>query len=87
MSVTLGLAIYFIVWWVVLFCVLPFGVKTQEEAGEVVPGTPESAPAAVRVGRVAAITTGVATIVFGLVWAEIETKTLTRLINRFIFGA
>jgi predicted secreted protein len=61
-------AIYFIVWWVVLFTVLPFGVQTQAEAGEVVPGTPESAPASFRLWRVLVATTVVATIVFSALW-------------------
>ena len=32
-------AVYFIVWWMTLFAVLPFGLKTQAEAEEIVPGT------------------------------------------------
>jgi predicted secreted protein len=69
MSLTLGLALYFIIWWTVLFAVLPFGVRTQEEAGEVVPGTPASAPVAPRMLRTFAITTVVAGGVFALVYA------------------
>ena len=37
-------AIYFILWWVVLFAMLPFGLKTQDEDGEVTLGTVPSAP-------------------------------------------
>jgi predicted secreted protein len=69
MSLTLGLALYFIIWWTVLFAVLPFGVRTQGEAGEVVPGTPASAPVAPRMLRTFAITTVVAGVVFALVYA------------------
>lgn len=50
-------AIYFILWWVTLFAVLPFGVRTQDEEQEVVPGTIGSAPARFRFFRVMAITT------------------------------
>jgi predicted secreted protein len=71
MSLTLGLALYFVIWWTVLFAVLPFGVRTQGEAGSTVPGTPSSAPARARIGRVFAINTVVATAVFALVWAAI----------------
>ena len=39
------MAIYFVVWWFVLFAVLAWGVRTQEEEGEVVMGSPSSAPA------------------------------------------
>ena len=45
MSLTTAIAIYFIIWWVVLFAVLPFGVRSQEESGEVAPGTDPGAPA------------------------------------------
>ena len=69
MSITFGLAIYFVIWWTVLFAVLPFGVRTQGEAGEVVPGTPESAPVTPRLLRTFAITTVVAGAVFALVYA------------------
>ena len=37
-------AIYFITWWVVLFAVLPWGVRSQTEDGEIVPGTDPGAP-------------------------------------------
>jgi predicted secreted protein len=68
MSITFGLAVYFVIWWTVLFAVLPFGVRTQGEAGEVVPGTPESAPVAPRMLRTFAITTVVAGAMFALVY-------------------
>jgi predicted secreted protein len=68
MGIALDLAIYFMIWFLTLFLVLPFGVRTQAEAGEVVPGTPASAPAAPRIGRIAIINTVLATIVFAIVW-------------------
>jgi len=36
MAWTTALAIYFVIWWLVLFCVLPFGVRNASEAGETV---------------------------------------------------
>jgi predicted secreted protein len=72
MSWAMGLALYFIIWWTVLFAVLPFGVRTQGDDGEIVQGTPESAPTAFRMRRVALITTLVAGIVFALVWLAIR---------------
>ena len=68
MSLTFAIAIYFIIWWLCLFAVLPFGLRTQDEAGEVVPGTPESAPQKVPLLRIFAINTLVASCVFGLFW-------------------
>lgn len=68
MSLTVGLALYFIIWWLTLFIVLPFGVKTQGEAGEVVPGTPASAPSRQRMVRIFCINSVLALAVFAGVW-------------------
>lgn len=57
------IAIYFVVWWVMLFAVLPFGVKSQAEAGEVTPGTEPGAPVAPRLWAKAAATSVVAAFV------------------------
>jgi len=72
MSLTLGIAIYVVLWWTVLFAVLPIGVRTQSEDGAVVPGTPESAPTAPRLVRVVLITTLVSGLLFGGAWAAVQ---------------
>ena len=66
MSIVTALAIYFIVWWLVLFAVLPFGVRSQQERGEVTPGSDPGAPAVPRLARKLVWTTIVAGIVFAL---------------------
>ncbi|NBW15939.1 MAG: DUF1467 family protein [Caulobacteraceae bacterium] len=55
MTITGGLAVYFVIWWTVLFAVLPFGVRSQAEAGEISQGTDPGAPSAPRMRRVVAI--------------------------------
>ena len=45
MNLTGGIVLYTVLWFLTLFVLLPFGEKSQAEAGEVVPGTPEGAPA------------------------------------------
>jgi len=61
------LAIYFLFWAFSVFFVLPFGVKTADEAGiDRVPGQAESAPHEFRVGRIAFRVTIVATIGFAI---------------------
>jgi len=77
MDGTMAVAIYIFIWWIVLFAVLPFGVRTQEEEGHVVPGTVESAPAKPRLLRIFLINTAVATVVFALVYAGISYRILT----------
>jgi len=71
MNFTLGLALYFVIWWMVLFAVLPIGLRTQGEAGHVVPGTPASAPEKPRLLRLFLINTVVASCVFALVYLAI----------------
>jgi predicted secreted protein len=65
MSPVSAFAIYFIIWWTSLFSVLSLGLKTQDEAGAVVPGTPASAPTGRHMLRVFLINTAVATLIFG----------------------
>jgi predicted secreted protein len=70
MTLPFGLAIYFTIWWVVLFAVLPFGVRNHEEAGVDRPvGTDAGAPVAPRIGVKLLVTTVVAAVVFAAVYA------------------
>jgi predicted secreted protein len=70
MSWTTAAAIYVIVWWITLFAVLPWGVRSQHESGEMPPGTDPGAPAMARLGIKLIWTTLVASVVFGLFyWA------------------
>lgn len=58
-------AVFFVIWWVVLFAVLPFGVRTQSENQDVTLGTTESAPSLHRMGRSLLITTLVSIFITG----------------------
>ncbi len=69
MSTATIIAIYFIIWWVVLFAILPWGVRSQQESGEVAPGTDPGAPAAHLVWRKLLWTTVTAAVVFGIAMA------------------
>ncbi len=52
MQVTSVLAIYFLIWVMSAFVMLPFGVRTPDEAGiEKIPGQAESAPVNFRPGK------------------------------------
>lgn len=66
-------AIYFIIWWLTLFLVLPLGLRTQAEADEVVPGTVESAPARFRPLLVFGLTSVLAAIIH-LGWYLLSVK-------------
>ncbi|WJR67308.1 DUF1467 family protein [Neorhizobium sp. CSC1952] len=64
MSLLTIAAIYFILWWTVLFIVLPLGYRSQREDGEVTAGTVESAPAKFRGGRVVLLTTVISAVLY-----------------------
>lgn len=67
MSIVTWFAYYVLFWWVCLFAVLSIGLKTQQEAGDVVPGTEPSAPAKLRIWRILALNTLVSGTLF-LAW-------------------
>ncbi|MHB2264680.1 DUF1467 family protein [Aliihoeflea sp. PC F10.4] len=64
-SIISAFAIYFVIWWTVLFAMIPFGVRTQEEEGDVTLGTTASAPAGSHMRRAALRTTIVSALIFG----------------------
>lgn len=68
MTIGGGLAVYFVIWWTVLFVTLPFGVRSQAESGEVQKGTDPGAPVAPALLKKALITSLLAAIVFAGVW-------------------
>ena len=37
-------AVFFLIWWLMLFISLPFGLRTQDDDGNVILGTTSSAP-------------------------------------------
>lgn len=62
MQITSIVAIYFLIWVMTAFVMLPFGVRTAEEAGiEKVPGQAESAPVSFKPGRLMIRATLIAT--------------------------
>jgi predicted secreted protein len=63
----LSIAIYLTIWFIVLFAVLPFGVRSQQESGEVVPGTEPGAPVAPRLFIKSIWTTLISAVVFAFV--------------------
>ena len=69
MTITAALILFAITWFMVFFMVLPIRFTSQAQAGEVVPGTPKSAPSDHLVGKKAKITTLIALVIWvGLVW-------------------
>jgi predicted secreted protein len=62
MAISTAIAIYFLIWWIVLFAVLPWGVRAQGEMGSA--GTDPGAPLVPRLAAKLIWTTVVATAIF-----------------------
>ena len=72
-----GLALYLIIWWLVLFVILPIGIRGQAEEGDIVEGTEPGAPHKLNIKKKFIQTTIAATIVWGLVCALILSGLIT----------
>ena len=69
MTIVTGLVAYIILWWLVLFMVLPWGVQTPEESAA---GHVAGAPATPRLWLKFGATTGIATVLWTIAYAVIE---------------
>ena len=73
MGIGTYVAIFLIVWWTVLFAVLPLGNKTYAELGmEITDGGDPGAPYKPNLKRKFFTTTWVALVVVGIIWVIIR---------------
>ncbi len=69
MGLAWTISIYFVTWWLVLFAILPIGIRSHQEAGiEHVAGCDPGAPYKPRLLRKFATTTWVTAILVGALW-------------------
>jgi predicted secreted protein len=77
-TIAFAASIYLVIWWTVLFAVLPIGVRTSEEEDEqAVPGAAESAPHTPHLLPKMIATTVLSSIVFAVVWLIIVDHVIT----------
>jgi predicted secreted protein len=77
MSVGGSIVVFTIAWWIAFIAALPWGVKSQAEAGDVVEGTEPGAPTVPGFrGKIIAATI-IATVVWLLLYLTIELQWLT----------
>lgn len=67
MNITGAIVLFAVIWFLTFYIVLMIRTRTQEEVGEVVPGTPKGAPATEDVGKSAKI----ASLYAVAIWAVI----------------
>ena len=70
MSITAAIVLYVVIWFVTMFVVLPIGLRTQGDDGEIVPGTHAGAPSNFRLKRTLVIVTIVGTVVWAIVGGD-----------------
>jgi len=85
MTITAAFVLFAVTWFMVFFCVLPIRFQSQEEAGEVVAGTPKSAPATEGIGKKARITSVIAVVISVALYFTITSGVIT-LNNMDVFG-
>ena len=71
MSWATGLMVYLVIWWTILFAILPWGLRTQEEDGNVTLGTTASAPVRPQLISKAIWTSIVAAVLVGIFWVAV----------------
>lgn len=74
MTIVTGIAMYVVIWWIVLFAVLPIGVKPTSEPGG--RGQMAGAPENPMMGKKVLWTSLLAAVVWGLIFAIVQSDFL-----------
>lgn len=77
MGIAGSLMVITICWWLAFLALLPFGIKSQIEHGEVVPGSEPSAPVVANLGTKAAIAFAIALVLWAGIFSVIEFQLMT----------
>ena len=77
MPVATALAVFFLIWWVVLFAVLPWGVRSQHEGNDIAPGTDPGTPSTAGIGWKLVWTTVVAAAIYAVCFIVYEEHWVT----------
>ncbi|MGB3176400.1 MAG: DUF1467 family protein [Albidovulum sp.] len=77
MSLTGGIVLFAVIWFLVFLMALQIRPKSQADAGEIVPGTPAGAPADVQMKRKVVATTMIAIILWSVIASVLLSGALT----------
>ncbi len=77
MGFVTGLVLFAVVWFMTLFVVLPLGLRTQGDEGEIEPGTHAGSPARLNLKRKFLQTTIAAFVIWAIVAGVIVTGLVT----------
>ena len=76
MTIFSGLLVFVIIWWLVLFMVLPWGVRPPEPE-DMEPGQMSGAPAKPNLVLKLAVTTGIALVLWGIAYYVISAELIS----------
>ena len=77
-----GLVVFLITWWLVVFLMLPIGVRSQHEAGDVTAGSEPGAPVAPMLAKKAWWTTIAASVVWIIYFTIAESGIVEQFLPR-----
>lgn len=77
MGIAGSIVTFIILWWLVLFMMLPVGVRTQAEDNHIEPGTAPSAPVQPKLIRKMLITTAITAVLWAGIYAAITFELVT----------
>jgi predicted secreted protein len=67
MNLTGGIVLFVVIWFMAFLVALQIGPKSQADDGEIVPGTPASAPADLRIKRKVVAATMIAVVLWSVI--------------------
>jgi predicted secreted protein len=77
MTLPVAIGTYFITWWLVLFTILPIGVRTPGEGDEIPEGSADSAPVEAYILRKFLATTVISAVLFAIIYVVIAYRLIS----------
>jgi len=68
MSITGSIVVFIILWWLILFMILPRNINSQQEKGSIIEGTDPGAPSNPNIFKKLVLTTIIASLLFAIIF-------------------
>ena len=68
MSITGSIVVFIILWWLILFMILPRNINSQQEKGRIIEGTDPGAPSNPNIFKKLVLTTAIASLLFAIIF-------------------
>ena len=83
MSITGSIVVFILLWWLVLFIILPRNISSQQEKGNVVEGTDTGAPTSPKIKKKLILTTVISSLLFAVIYilTYFEVLSLRRILS------